>query len=382
MESLLSKKWIFTARGFLAFTVLLYSLETQAFTEHEDSYSKSSASKYRTLKPLISQSVMRATAQGAHTSQNTINGLVANRLAILRGIDGRRGISGEKSIPLKHSPLNDAHLWSKGFKTFARQQDVGSISGYKNTVLGAMVGIDGRLSKTLVGLAGSYASTNVKISDGVSAININGYQVTFYGLRELSPSFYMDGHLSVALNHYKSSRELGFDTIGHSVQSNYHGNQGAVQLGGGYKMAHHGWNMVPHAAGRYSIMHVKKYTETNANGLTSPNEAQYNKALVSDLGIKLNRPSRFNGHLVTPEFRIGYLRDFIADTSKINANFTDGSPSFIIQGLRPHRSTFNIGAGLGLAGTGRWRILADYDIELKKGYMSQNLSLSGKMRFN
>ena len=244
-----------------------------------------------------------------------------------------------------------------------------------------MVGVDGHYLKTLLGLAGSYSSNNVKVTDGVSRINVNSYQVITYGRKDLNTPFYADANFSFARNDYNAARGIAFGDLTRSALSEYSGQQYNAQFGIGYKMRRQDWNIVPHAALRYNMLHLSGYTETNAGGINLNIDTQNYNALIADLAIKLNKPFSIKNKIVTPELRAAYFRDFIADAALTTSNFTGGGADFTIQGLRPFRSTFSVGAGVGIADNKRWSITADYDLELKNYYVAENIALTGKMWF-
>lgn len=349
---------------------ILYNIDKLSVADAKQAYDQLTAVR-SVQAPQIAQGALKATGKALKVR-------VSQRLA---QAESNTGLSaGGDVVSMDNRWLKDAQLWIKGFGTFASQNDRDGLVGYENNVLGSALGLDGRYdAKTHLGVSLSYASTNVHMNDAVSGLNVNAYQGTLYGVKELSSPWYVDGSLGLAWNSYNATRGIVFNGLNRAAQAEYDGQQYAANIGLGYRGEYRSWNVIPHGAIHYSKLHLAGYTETNAGDLNLDVDAQNYDALQGDVGVQLNRAFRTAYGSVKPEVRVGVLRDFISEAENVTSSFVGGGSSFNTEGLRAYRTAWTAGAGLGFESKGRWSLVADYDWEAKRTYNAQNVMLTAKV---
>ncbi|OIO37761.1 MAG: hypothetical protein AUJ71_04610 [Candidatus Omnitrophica bacterium CG1_02_49_16] len=301
-------------------------------------------------------------------------GAVTDHLADLRNGVPVPGPESEAGVSTG-DPWKDRGVWVKGFGSLAKQGIRSGVSGYKADMWGTAVGVDVPVNdETRVGLAGSYALTNVNNDGSSGGNNIDSYQGTLYASYDDPSPWYANGAFSVAWNKYNADRQISFGNINRTAKSNYNGQQytGLFDVGYLWKYIENSreLDITPMASLTYSHLVVDRYTETEAGDLNLQVNSQNYDLLQSGLGIKIGFPFEDKSGTYVPDIHFKWLYDFIGDRFATSSTFTGGGGSFRTYGAPPAQSSFDLGAGVMFYTKGDISVSAAYDFELKEDYTS------------
>ena len=79
---------------------------------------------------------------------------------------------------------------------------------------------------------------------------------------------------------------------------------------------------------------------------------------------------------VYPSAHVNYFYDFTANKGIADSTFSGTSTTFRTEGLKPARSTYNAGVALNIAAKDSMYVTVEYDLDLKKKYISHAGALS------
>ena len=304
-------------------------------------------------------------------------GTVSNRLALLRGTDnGRSGmVAGE------HMMAN-REMWLQAFGTNVEQDERKGVKGFDATTGGFAIGVDtdeivhgGR-----VGVAFAYAKADVDSDQANNAqTDIDTYQLTAYGSKDLANDMYVDGMISYAFNEHEGSRT---DFLNDTYTADYDGNQFSVkgEVGKSYDWAN--TRVTPNFGLHYIMVETDDYTETGsgANGQSVDTDNQ--SALLVSLGADMewNITGR-DGSEYMPYLRAKYSYDAIGDEVETTSTFLGGGTAFTAQGADIARHSLGLGAGVNVVTTAGFEFTAGYDAEVKEDFLAHTGMLQARWSF-
>jgi outer membrane autotransporter protein len=227
-----------------------------------------------------------------------------------------------------------------------------------------MLGYDTPLNDaTRVGVGVRYARSTLdaKISDSQSSIN--SYQAMAYLGYSPGPWF-ANAALVYGLDHYSGSRHAAFPGVDETAKANYSGSQFTAFGAAGYHFYIDDEQTVitPMASLQYTSLRVDAYTETGGNAINLMIDAQNYGFAQSGLGLKIARDFILSdARIFRPEVHANLLYSFGDETMANSATFASGGQGFTTVGLRPERSTYDVGAGVVFAGSETWSVKGIYD---------------------
>ena len=326
------------------------------------------ASALATVTPIVDGGITQTTTtslnQFIETTTERMEGLYAQ---------ARDEETGETGVSTGSDEKKGIDVWGQGFGEYAHQDPRGLSNGYHATIWGTAVGVDAPTfnERVRVGLSGGYASSDINSKDNSGATDIESYQATVYaGYIDGANPYYINGAFSFAYNKYDGSRNIAVGTITRTANADYNGQQYSVLVDGGYTFRVKSFRITPVASLQYLRLHLKGYTETNANALDLVVNRQNYNMLESGLGMKFERPFDAGGATIIPEVHAKWLYDIIDDNQETTSTFSGGGGSFATQGLNPARNALDVGAKLTLATLWSWSLETNYDFEYKEDFTS------------
>ncbi|MCR6633092.1 MAG: autotransporter domain-containing protein [Magnetospirillum sp.] len=331
----------------------------------------------RAVKQLApSASVAAATTSGSAAATtaniNTVNARAAEVRTAQAG--GATGVATGDS-------LRGLGLWIQGLGFSGSQDQRKGQDGFDASTGGLAVGGDVQVAAPLrIGAAFSYARTNVDAKDNSSGsgVDIDSYQGTLYANYTGSP-WYVDAALVYGRHQYDSTRAIGF--LGAEAKGDYEGDQYTAQIAGGYPLAFGKTVVTPNASLAYSLLKQDAYEETGAPGANLSVEEQTNTSLRSGLGVKLAHTFQSGTNRIIPEGRATWFHEFRDDAPNQTARFSAGGSSFTTTGAKPAQDSAVLGVGLTVATADQVSVSANYDAELKDGYVGHNGTLQVRLDF-
>ena len=325
-----------------------------------------------TLAPDVSGSAFVGTMNVMNSSLATVE----TRLAGLRD-----GFAGQTGFSSGDSPLSRA-VWGQAFGSFAEQDKRKGIEGFESDTYGLAFGVDKQLDDTAltVGVAFSYADTDVDNKNSANNTDIQSYQGTIYGNYDAG-QYFVDGSVAYASNDYDGERHIVVGAVNRIAKSSYDADQYSVKAGVGKDFDMDGFKVTPDASLQYTHLGLDGYTETNAGNANLVVKDKDFDNLNLGLGAKVAKKIKVANGTVVPEAHVGLGYDIVADKMSTTAKFAGGGAEFTTNGADVARVSYNVGAGVTFINNDNFDVTATYDFEGKSDYSSHTTVLRGRWKF-
>ncbi len=324
--------------------------------------------------------VSGAVIQQSFSTLNTFLSTVFQRLAFLRqGMEvGPAGFSSGDF-------LNGVGIWTQGFGHYSEQGDRGGITGYEAAVYGGALGVDKLITDAIrIGASFSYAYTNVNSRSGFGPnTNINTYQNTLYGTFE-KDNFYVDLLGAFSYGQYETRRSIMFPGVNRRAKGEYDGFQFATRIETGYTIELKqlkSLQVTPRINLQYSHLYLDGYRETDAGALNLNVRHSNYDAMLMGLGSSFAYPVENKCGTFIPQVHAMWYYDFFGEGQQSTSTFNGGGSSFRANGIRPAKSSFNLGGQLTFLTKGSVRLSANYDMQVKENYWGHNYYLTARIDF-
>lgn len=330
-------------------------------------------SALKSMAPDVTGGAAQATTSAATAVSNVISSRSdAIRLAMT---DGQTGIA-------TGDALRGLGVWVQPFGFHAVQGMRKGIDGYDVNSGGLAAGIDTLVTdRVRAGLALSYGRTGVDGRNDASgnSTDIDSYQATLYGSYQGSP-WYVDAQIGYGYNQYDGKRRAIVGTINEMAKGDFDGKQFSAKLGGGYPIAAGRFTVTPNASLSYIYLDQDSYSESNAPILGLNVSSYSTHSLKSGLGSKLSTTFDVSDGKLTPEVSGTWQHEFHDTAPTTAAQFAFGGSSFRSQGAKQEADAAVLGVGLTYT-KGPYSISAQYDAELKSGYVGQTGLIKARIEF-
>jgi len=259
-----------------------------------------------------------------------------------------------------------------------RQGVRNGVAGYNATTGGfGLLWDKSVLQNSRLGAALAYGASVVRQDDETrNMIKINNATATIYGNADYGPLF-LDGLVSMGRNFYYSKRHIVPMNV--TATAHYQGMQYGSKIRGGFTLPVYTLEISPMATGQYILMNVQRYTEQNAPGANLTVADTKVSNLQMGLGARIAEVSQSDEFL--PEIHALYLYDLKPAKLQVTSQFATGGLSFVTTGPLPPRAGVNIGGSLTAKLKEDFIFIGGYDIEVKKSFVSQSLTLKARWLF-
>jgi uncharacterized protein with beta-barrel porin domain len=282
---------------------------------------------------------------------------------------------------LNNQIFDDQAFWVRGFNSNANQDNVGYVDGYKYSNSGLIVGADQEIIKDLrLGISSSFFVANINSnSTNKKTTSINSYQFGIYGGYNFAP-YFVSANLAVALNKYKSVREIPEMNLG--TKATYGGQTYVAKFEGGMnKFLDCGLIIIPKISLTMTKNQIATYSESGAGTL----DLQVSNASNNFLEARLGSDFGYNNLTiystkVKPKIKLSYGYDLLAGKQSSKNNFVGQGNYFIITNSNTNKTSLKYGFGLDLYKKDNVLFAVDYEVEQKSSYKSNSASLY--MRYN
>lgn len=320
------------------------------------------ANKVAELLPLMSGSVNSA----------TLNTMRMLNLAINQRLDAKAGIAGGDLT------FSDKHFWLKPFGSWANQDKRNGTLGYDANTYGLAFGADGQLSDAnALGVAISYARTDLD-SDGTrQSADVNSYQAAIYGSHKFSDATSLN--YQADFGYHDNSGRRSITGVG-SAKSDYDSWSGHV----GASLAHtiaidEATTFTPSIRADYSRIRAERYSEKGAGGFNLNVGSETTDELILGADGKL---ARSISEKATAFANLGVGYDVINERTSMTSSFA-GVPGavFATRGIDP--SPWLVRGGLGIVGqaTETLELSLRYDFEVRNDFDNQTASVKARWAF-
>ncbi|MBE6449179.1 MAG: autotransporter outer membrane beta-barrel domain-containing protein [Alphaproteobacteria bacterium] len=249
-------------------------------------------------------------------------------------------------------------LWAKGL--YNRSKQDGQFHRYtKGVAMGADVIFDETFT---LGVGYAYNTTDVKAD--ARKTDIKGHN--FFAYAEYQPNnWFMNAAVSYSKADYTEHKEL----VGE--EANYNVETYGAQAMTGYDFA---VGLTPQVGLRY--LHVRQ--DSYNDGLTSV-KTEDTDLLTAVAGINFAKDMKASIFTFTPELRLAATYDVVSDGTE--ANVILGNASYTVKGQRLPRFGVETGVGVQMNVADRLNVNVDYDLGVRRDYMSHTGTVSLKYNF-
>ncbi|MCL2119185.1 MAG: autotransporter domain-containing protein [Planctomycetaceae bacterium] len=324
------------------------------------------------LDPAIT-SVETATVQ-SHTMQ--FNRLIGNRLqasqaSVMTGPGGLASYTNashvyraQNRVAGDYQRMNSAFnsgLWFEGLGAYTNQDDKDALTGFSGETFGFGVGYDRRLNRNfLLGMAfgGTYGNMRARQNAGTS--KSDNYIGSLYGNYHNGPwSFSLSGGYASAS--IKSHREV--PTIG-VADGKRNGNTWFASTEISYRLDGRKCYLAPFYRFDFVGYHEDAFTETGQN-INMSFSARNDKGFLQTTGVRVG--TQFTNAAdwkIVPELTAGWIHDYGDGEITTTAQFVQGGPAIVLDGLSRVKERALVGLGLNVTITPQCNAFARYDGEL------------------
>ncbi len=285
-----------------------------------------------TLAPVVNGGAVVGAVSAGGASSRTISARVAS---LRTGISAGQGLSAGDEIN------NEKHFWFQGFGTYADQGTRQGVTGFTSVTGGTAFGGDKQFtSKLILGVAGSFAYSDVNTSLSQNRTTVKSYQGTFYGSYELG-KYFIDAQIGGAYNDYNGDRFIVAGAVERTANADYDGYQvsGKVEVGREVSLPKKVL-FTPTLGLSYIHVGIPEYTETGAGDSNLNVKSQDYDILNVTFHGEFRRTYEINEGTLTPEVHLGYNYEVIDDSIQNTSSFTGGGIHSKLPGLTRKTTAF------------------------------------------
>jgi len=270
-----------------------------------------------------------------------------------------------------------AGLWVKGYVGTADQDGTPTSGGFDADNYGVAVGADYRIAPGIVvGVAGSYGSTDIDLNGASSGDTVDATSLTgiLYGGVENGPML-IEGQVFYGMNEYDGSSLV----LGNRLTGDYDGTEYGAGMRASYTFdAGEGVAAAPEIGLTYTRLSTDAYSERGV-GARSYRDADFD-SLLGYAGVRVSTDYHSGSTRITPQLRIGLEHEFEGDFEQV-ASFTAGGVPFTITNDDRENTRFRLGGGIEVAMTNGISLGLDYDGAFGSDYQEHGGSLRMRIDF-
>jgi fibronectin-binding autotransporter adhesin len=227
-------------------------------------------------------------------------------------------------------------------------------------------GLDYRLSKNFtVGALFAYAHTDANLDNRGSSATVDSYSPGIYA-SYVDGGWYANALGAYTRNAYTEDRQIDIAGLGGNNHGATSGNQGSINLTGGYEFQKGSFKFGPVASLQYVRLSIDTMTEQGPTALDIASQDQDSlRTLLGLEGRFSTKVSTFCGPMIlTPHVSASWQHEYLDNSQGINADFTGtGGGSFATQTDRPDRDSAFFDIGLDAAVSKNVTLFVDYEAQ-------------------
>lgn len=262
-------------------------------------------------------------------------------------------------------PTDGLQAWGHAFGNAARTDDGGNNPGFRNRLVGGILGVDfGSTSGVRGGIAAGFGDGNMRSAGGSARAEIRSYYAGAYlGIQKDALS--VNGQVGVTFNRFNGKRTARVGALTEIASAGVEGNATSAEFNVAYRFQAGAFSIQPIAFIRYDTVKVGDFVEQGATQLgLAVRNSRYSR-LATGLGTKLQGEFAASEHtVIQPEVHATWRHE-LKDPG-YTARVSLGDNSFRIDAASPGRDAALLGAGLGIQLSNTVRLATAYDLELSK----------------
>lgn len=290
------------------------------------------------------------------------------------------GVDMKEIKPMAEPPSDPWNFFVRGNVILAQGLSQADQSHFNDNTESVVVGADYRLTPNfLVGLSAGYAHTDVTLDNDNSSATVDSYSPGIYA-SYADKGWYANFMGDYLHNAYTQDRVIGF--LGQTASSAPEGDEGLVDLDGGYDFHHGAWTYGPLAGLQYTHLTVNGYNETGSVADLSVNEQQ-SDSLRSRLGGNVSYAFSHYGIHFTPHLEASWQHEFLDQSRGITSQFNEfGGGSFAVRTQNASRDSALVDAGITAEVNRTVTLFADYMVQAgQDNYFGQSVQGGVKVGF-
>jgi len=269
-------------------------------------------------------------------------------------------------------------FWIDGIAQWQHQSEP---FGYKDTTLGATLGVDCAIQNCTLGLAFSYTYDNFHWQQSAGNATLNSYYGGLYG-RFAFDQLYMNAAIIGAFNHYNTTRQLNFGTIERCAHAKHNGNEWLAHLGFEYWTCPSQLQVTPYLNFDYILQHEGCYTETGAGSLNLTVKKKNAMLFQGEVGLAFNTTYPMCDGEIIPMLTLAYINQTPCSNKNYSASFANSSCCFTGRGGDYERNLFAPRLALIYQDfSDTVNVSLHYDGQVGNKYWAQDVALDLTFRF-
>ena len=252
----------------------------------------------------------------------------------------------ESSSSQYGSVVPERGWWLQGFGGFGDIDDTTNASGADYDTIGLAFGVDTEWRDFVLGVAGSYTSSDVDTFRG--NLDIDSFQMAAYSSWQ-DDAIYVNAAIGFGFHQTDASRVVTVGTTSSTATSDYESyNISAAVETGKDIMLSLTTTLTPYVGIEYSHSTRDDFTETGAGAANLSINDEDQNSLRSQLGLRLSRDitTQQDRH-ITPYVDVAYVREYMDNVSRMNAGFTTlPTRTFQTDGVDLDRDRLQFGVGI------------------------------------
>ncbi|MHB1038013.1 MAG: autotransporter family protein [Pirellulales bacterium] len=268
--------------------------------------------------------------------------------------------------PCQTAPYNRRAAFADPFGVFFGEKSTADRVGFQANSAGLQIGIDNEVDPgCIAGLATAYSNTHVSFDDWYGAADTDTVRVGPY-LSWFNNEAYLDFYGSCGFHDNDVSRNYAAGTLVGTAQSEYHGHDVSLYLGGGYDYCLGETILTPTASAQYVFYHQSDFTEWGGNGADLAVSGNNSNSLRSEVGARLTRTLCWRSTRILPEVFGGWAHEYLAN-DRLYARFAGGDAVFAVSRGGVFRDGGYFGAGVTMLPCAGVSLFARYNGEVSGG---------------
>jgi uncharacterized protein YhjY with autotransporter beta-barrel domain len=224
---------------------------------------------------------------------------------------------------------NPWNVFVRGNVILAQDFSQGDIAHVDDNTESVVVGADYRVTPNLlVGLSAGYAHSDATLDTFNSSATVDSYSPGIYA-SYADHGWYANFQGRYSYNSYSEARSVDF--LHQTANGSPNGNEGVVDLDGGYDFHSGAWTYGPLAGLQYTHLTLNSFNETGSLADLDVNQDQ-SDSLRSRLGFNLSYAFCTGIGCITPHLSASWQHEFMDQSRGITSQFDDfGGGSFVVR---------------------------------------------------
>ncbi len=295
--------------------------------------------------------------------------------ALLGGVD----MKDTKSAKVRsYAPANDQpwDFFLRGSVILAQGLSQADTPHFDDNTESVVVGADYHVNEHfLAGVTASYAHTDATLDPENSSATVDSYSPGLFA-SYADGGWYANFMGRYSYNTYTEQREISF--LGQSANGGTTGNEGMVDLDGGYDFHSGAWTYGPVAGLQYTHLTVNGYNEQDSFADLSVKEDQ-SDSLRSRLGGQVRLDVHDCGVTFTPHLEASWVHEFMDQSRGITSQFSDFSGgSFTVRTENPSEDSALVDVGLDAQVNNSITVFGDYLVQGRAGQLLRPVGAGGR----